>query len=391
MVKKICVVTGSRAEYGLLSTLMKHLQQDQAFELQIVAGAMHLSPEYGLTYQKILDEGFHINEKVEMLLSSDTAVGVGKSLGLGVISFADVFARLKPDLVVLLGDRFETLAAAQAALIASIPIAHIHGGEVTMGAYDDAIRHSITKMAHLHFVSTQIYKQRVIQLGEAPEQVHHVGAMVLDSILNMTFVERKELEKLLRIKFNRHVFVITYQPETVMMQDMAQDFRMVLDALDTFEDATFIFTKGNADKNCRVIYEMMDAFSEKYPDKAKTFTQLGHENYLKLVRVVDAVVGNSSSGIIEAPFFKTPTVNIGTRQHGRVRSSSIIDCAVNKEEIVKAIALALSEPFKASLQNMTYPYGEGSPSQKIVQILSTIDFKKTINKQFYDLLPTAGK
>lgn len=385
MTKKICVVTGSRSEYGLLSHLMKRLAQDPDFKLQIVASAMHLSPEYGLTYQTIEKDGFCIDEKVEMLLSSDTPVGIAKSLGLGVISFADVFARLKPDLIILLGDRFESLAAAQAAFIAAIPIAHIHGGEITEGAYDDAIRHSLSKMAHLHFVAAEPYRQRVMQLGEDPVRVHCVGAMALDSFMNTPKVDKSTLEAFLKFKCNRYTFAITYQPETLESKEMAKDFAMVLEALLAFEDCTYIFTKGNADKNCHVIYEMMETFSAEHPDKAKSFTCLGHEKYLQLLQNVDLVLGNSSSGIIEAPFFKVPTVNIGQRQAGRVRATSVLDCAVNKNEIIQTIELALSDSFKKTMADMVYPYGDGSPAEKIMHILKETDFKTLFKKCFYDL------
>jgi UDP-N-acetylglucosamine 2-epimerase (non-hydrolysing)/GDP/UDP-N,N'-diacetylbacillosamine 2-epimerase (hydrolysing) len=365
---------------------MKRLSQDPDFELQIVASAMHLSPEYGLTYQAIEKEGFTIHEKVEMLLSSDTPVGIAKSLGLGVISFADVFARLKPDLVILLGDRFESLAAAQAAFIAAIPIAHIHGGEITEGAYDDAIRHSLSKMSHLHFVAAEHYQKRVVQMGEEPSRVHYVGAMALDSFANIPKVNQKTIEQILDIKCNRYTFAITYQPETLESVDMAKDFAVVLEALLAFEDCTYIFTKGNADKNCHILYEMMQAFSAQYPEKAKTFTCLGHEKYLQLLQNVDLVLGNSSSGIIEAPFFKVPTVNIGQRQAGRVRAKSVLDCAVDKDEIIKVVELALSDSFKKTLEGMTYPYGEGSPAEKIIAVLKEVDLKTLFKKHFYDLV-----
>jgi len=260
MARKVCVVTGSRSEYGLLFWLLKALKSDPAFKLQIIATAMHLSPEFGLTYKKILEDDFIIDEKVEMLLSSDTSVGITKSMGLGVIGFADAYARLSPDLIVLLGDRFETLAAAQAALIAKIPIAHIHGGELSLGAYDDAIRHSITKMSHLHFVATQEYRRRVIQLGEDPENIHCAGAMVIDSIRELPLLKKEELEQILDIRFNELNFVVTFHPETLGTHSSSEQVNELLQALDRFPSARIIFTKSNADNDGRIINQMIDNY-----------------------------------------------------------------------------------------------------------------------------------
>ena len=384
MVKKICVVTGSRAEYGLLYWLIKAIKSESSFQLQLVATASHLSPEFGLTFNKILEDGFQIDEKVELLLSSDTAVGIAKSIGLGVIGFADTFTRLKPDLVVLLGDRFETLAAAQAAFIAKIPIAHIHGGEKTEGAYDDGIRHSITKMSHIHFVATQEYRQRVIQLGEDPSRVFHVGALVLDSIQHLNLLSKSELEKLLEIQFNKLNFAITFHPETLSENSPKDDLNALLDALCEIENATLIFTKGNCDNNGRMINKMIDEFCASRSN-AKAFVDLGHKNYLSLLSVVDMVVGNSSSGIIEAPYFKIPTINIGDRQKGRIKALSIIDCTATRQAISAAINKGLSKDFHSKISTMSLPYGEGNIAQNIISILKQQDFRKSIKKQFYDL------
>ncbi len=384
MVRKICIVTGSRSEYGLLFWLLKAIKADPAFQLQLIATASHLSHEFGLTYKRILEDGFHIDEKIELLLSSDTAVGITKSIGLGVIGFADAYSRLKPDLVILLGDRFETLAAAQAAFIAKIPIAHIHGGELSEGAYDDGIRHSVTKMSHLHFVASNEYRQRVIQLGEDPSRVFHVGAMVLDSIQHLELLDKQTLESLLNIQFRQSNFVITFHPETLSERSPKEDLNELLLALSHIENATFIFTKGNPDSDGRIINDIIDEFCRNNKN-AKAFIELGHRNYLSLLNIVDMAIGNSSSGIIEVPYFKIPTVNIGDRQKGRIRSDSIIDCAATRQSIASAIHQGLSQDFQSKIKSMSLPYGEGNIAQKIVNILKKHDLKQVIKKQFYDL------
>ncbi len=384
MHKKICVVTGSRSEYGLLYWLIKGIKEDKQLQLQLVATASHLSHEFGLTYKKILEDGFLIDEKVEMLLSSDTAVGVSKSIGLGVIGFADAFARLKPDVVVLLGDRFETLAAAQAAFIAKIPIAHIHGGELTEGAYDDGIRHSVSKMSHLHFVSTAAYRQRVIQLGEDPSRVFHVGAMVMDSISQLSLLNRQELEQKLGLEFQKRNYVITYHPETLSEVSPKESFQELLNALSEIKDASFIFTKGNPDSDGRILNDMVDTFCQQHPH-AKAFVELGHKNYLSLLSVVDMAIGNSSSGIIEVPYFKIPTINIGDRQRGRIKAASVIDCLPEKAAIANAIAQGFSSAFQATLKEMCLPYGEGKVASTIISTLKEYDLRQSLKKQFYDI------
>jgi len=384
MARKVCVVTGSRSEYGLLFWLLKALKSDPAFKLQIIATAMHLSPEFGLTYKKILEDDFIIDEKVEMLLSSDTSVGITKSMGLGVIGFADAYARLSPDLIVLLGDRFETLAAAQAALIAKIPIAHIHGGELSLGAYDDAIRHSITKMSHLHFVATQEYRRRVIQLGEDPENIHCAGAMVIDSIRELPLLKKEELEQILDIRFNELNFVVTFHPETLGTHSSSEQVNELLQALDRFPSARIIFTKSNADNDGRIINQMIDNYCGKNKN-AKAFIELGFKNYLSLLNYVDLVIGNSSSGIIEAPYFKIPTVNIGDRQAGRTRALSVIDCLTQSDAIYSAMTKGLRREFKQEILNMDLPYGNEGVAAKIIATLKNVNLTTLVRKRFYDL------
>lgn len=387
MNKKIAVVTGSRSEYGLLSYLLKKIKHDPVLDLQLIVTGMHLSPEFGHTYKTILEDGFVIDEKIEMLLSSDSAVGISKSIGLGIIGFADAYSRLQPDLVVLLGDRFETLAAAQAALIAKIPIAHLHGGELSLGAFDDSIRHAITKMSHLHFTSSLEYSRRIIQMGESPEQVHCVGALALDAIYHLEPMSRTTLEEEFELKFNSPLVVITFHPETLSEVSSQAQFQALLDALDVIKNATFIFTQANADPDGRIINQMIHKFCEMNSHCAKSFNSLGQHRYLSTLSHADLVIGNSSSGLIEVPYFKIPTVNIGDRQKGRLSPVSVINCIAKSGNIKQAIEKALSIEFKQSLQNIKYPYGDRTTevASKIVEVIKTVNSYDLIQKTFYDL------
>lgn len=380
MKRKICIVTGSRAEYGLLYSLMKGIETDQEMQLQVVVTGMHLSPEFGLTYQEIEGDGFSIDSKVEILLSSDTPIGITKSIGLGVISFADVFSRLAPDLIVILGDRYEILAAAQAALIAKIPIAHIAGGDITEGVFDEAIRHSITKMSHLHFVTNQHSLEIVRQLGENPRHIYQVGSPGIDRIMNIQQMDRSQLEKLLQFTFLEKNLLITFHPVTLDNQASLQQFNELLEALHSFSPETrLIFTKSNADPEGRAMIRLLDNFVDKHSN-AIAFTSLGQLQYFSLISQVDAVVGNSSSGIYEVPSFKKPTVNIGDRQKGRIFASSVIYCPPIKEEIERAIR----EAFIKDCSNTVNPYGEGNSSKKILHIIKSIpDYKTLLKKVFY--------
>lgn len=383
--RKICVVTGTRAEYGLLYWLMKEIQDDPDLELQLVVTGMHLSPEFGLTYRIIEEDGFPIHEKVEMLLSSDTPVAVATSIGLGTIGFAGAFDRLQPDIIVLLGDRYEILAAAQAALVARIPIAHLHGGETTEGLIDEAIRHSVTKMSQLHFVSTEMYRKRVIQLGEEPERVYNVGAIGLDNIRKLPLLSREELEKAIGFSLGSKNFLVTYHPVTLSKESPKEAMEELFAALDHFSDAKVIFTKPNADTDGRIIAQMIDDYVSRNPDRCAAFTSLGQVRYLSTVRHVDVVIGNSSSGILEVPAFRIPTVNLGDRQRGRLRVASVIDCREEKEDIVAAIEKALLPKYRRSLETMSLPYGESYVSGKIKEILKSVNLNNIIMKPFYDL------
>lgn len=379
--RKICVVTGTRAEYGLLYWLMKEIQADSDLQLQLVVTGMHLSPEFGLTYKAIEDDGFCIDARVEMLLSSDTPVGITKSIGLGVIGFADALDRLQPEILVLLGDRFEIFAAAQAALIARIPVAHLFGGDTTEGAFDEAIRHSITKMAHFHFVSHGDAACRVKQLGEDPRNVFVVGSTGVDQIKRLQLLDRASLEKDLEFSFRKRNLLVTFHPATLDGDPPEMQFGELLSAIDQIgSDVGVIFTKPNADTCGRVLIEMVDDFCQNRPN-AKAFTSLGQLRYLSVMAQVDAVVGNSSSGLYEAPSYRVPTVNIGDRQKGRLQAASVINCQVTVTEILQAIRNA----FDLDCRQVTNPYGDGNSSDKIAQVLRTIELNDSLlKKKFFD-------
>ena len=382
--KKICVVTGTRAEYGLLYWLLKEIEADKELQLQVIVTGMHLSPEFGLTYKEIEKE-FKINKKIEMLLSSDTSVGISKSMGLAQISFAESYDELKPDIVIVLGDRYEIFSATSAAMIARIPIAHIHGGEKTEGAFDESIRHSITKMSHLHFTATDEYKNRVIQLGEDPSRVFNVGGMGIENIKRLELLNKKEFEKSIEFKLNIKNILVTFHPVTLENSTAQEQFKELLDAIDELEDTNIIFTKANSDTDGRVINQMIDEYVTKNSHKSIVFTSLGQLRYLSALQYVDAVVGNSSSGLGEAPSFKIGTINIEDRQKGRIKASSVIDCEPNKDSILKSFEKLYSKEFQETLKTTINPYGNGCASKKIVEILKSVDLENIIKKSFYDL------
>ncbi len=385
MKRKICIVTGTRAEYGLLYWLMKEIQADDALELQIIATGAHLSPEFGLTYREIEKDGFRINATVEMLLSSDTPVGVAKSMGIALIGIADAFQRLSPDIVVVLGDRYEILAAAEAAMVANIPIAHIHGGEITEGAIDDSIRHAITKMAHLHFVAAPEYRNRVIQMGENPVHVYDVGAVGIDNIVKMQLMSRHELEESIQFVLGEKYFLVTYHPVTVSNAKHSDALQNLFDALDCFPEYRILFTKSNSDAGGREINRQVDAYADMRKDRVVCCTSLGQLRYLSAMKHAAAVVGNSSSGILEAPVLKASTVNIGDRQKGRLRFPSVIDCAEEKVAIVAAIQKALSEDFRRRLEDMMISHADGNIAVRIKNVLREVSLEGLFQKQFFDL------
>lgn len=381
--RKICVVTGSRAEYGLLYWLMQEIADDPAMTLQIIATGMHLSPEFGLTYQQIEADGFAIDAKVEMLLSSDSPVGITKSIGLGTIGFADALDQLKPDILVLLGDRFEILAVAQAALIARIPIAHIHGGETTEGAFDEQIRHAITKLAQWHFVAAEPYRKRVIQLGESPQRVFNFGSPGLDHLQHINWLDRPNLEESLGLELKSPLLLVTYHPVTLDNQSPTLAMQELLIALDYFSHATVIFTYPNADTGGRILIEQIDQWVAANQHRAKAFISLGQKLYLSLMRQANVILGNSSSGITEAPALKKATVNIGDRQKGRLQAKSVIDTLERSTDIITAIQQALSEQFQTMLPSVESCYGSGNVSKKIKEKLQVLTCPN--QKPFFDI------
>lgn len=385
--KKICIVTGTRAEYGLLQPVIDKVHSSDEMELQLIVTGMHLSTEFGMTYHTIEEDGYPITSKVEMLLSSDTTVGITKSMGVALISFADYFDLNKPDIVIILGDRFELLMAASAAMIARIPIAHIHGGEKTEGAIDEAIRHSITKMSHLHFVATEEYRNRVIQLGEQPETVFNVGALGVENIKTIQLMGKEELEASLDFQFTDNTIMVTYHPVTLETMTAERQFRNILEVLDSHKELSVIFTKANSDTEGRIINQMIDEYVAINSNKCKAYMSLGQVRYLSALQFCTAVVGNSSSGIIEVPSFGIPTVNIGDRQKGRVRAGSVIDCCDGKQEIEMALEKAFSQEFRNKVKGIRNPYEGEKTSDKIMEcIKNSLDEGIEIKKKFYDMV-----
>ena len=381
--RKICVVTGTRAEYGLLRWVIDGIAKSTVLELQLIATGMHLSPEFGLTVQEIEADGHRIDRKVEMLLSSDTPVGITKSMGLGMIGFADALAELQPDLLLVLGDRFEIFAAASAALIARIPIAHIHGGELTEGAFDDAIRHSITKMAHLHFVAAEEYRQRVIQMGEHPDRVFLIGGLGVDAIKRLQLLTREQLEESLEFKLGPRNLLITFHPVTLEDNTSAHQMGELLAALDELEDTHLIFTMPNADTDGRVLIQMIQHFCATRPH-AKAFTSLGQLRYFSCIQNVDGVVGNSSSGLLEVPSFKKGTVNIGDRQKGRLQTSSIINCEPERKDILSSITNLLKMQANGAFEVENHSRDQGGATSAILRFIEGVEAMPHPKKQFFD-------
>lgn len=383
--RRICVITGSRAEYGLLYWTIKALSADKSIDLRICVTGMHLSPEFGLTYKQIEEDGFIIDAKVEMLLSSDSSVGISKSIGLGVIGFSEYFQNRRPDILLVLGDRFEIFAAVTTAMIFKIPVAHCHGGEATEGLIDEPIRHSISKMSHLHFTATEEYSKRVIQLGEQPQSVYNVGALGIESINKFKLLDKNEFEKAINFTLGNLTFLITFHPVTLENATAHEQFSELLEAIDKFPDAKIIFTKPNADNDGRIIISMIDEYVSKNKNRSVSYISLGQLRYLSALKHVNMVIGNSSSGLIEVPSFKKATINIGDRQRGRVKSNSVIDCEPKAVSITKAIETALSEEFLTKLLKVENPYGSGNASEVIIKILSSVPLDELIKKRFYNL------
>lgn len=383
--RKICVYTSSRAEYGLLRGVLQEIETEPTLQLQILASGMHLSPEFGMTIQEIRADGFEPDETIEILLSSDTPTAICKSMGLAMIGYGEAIERLKPDMVVVLGDRFETFCMAAAAQVCRVPLAHIHGGETTEGAIDEAFRHSITKMSHLHFASCEAYRQRIIQLGEAPDRVFNVGALGVENIRRMAFLARSELAEAIGFNLERPYFLVTFHPVTLEKDTSEGQFQSLLDALDTFHEYNVIFTKANADTDDRIINRLIDDYAEKRPERCLAATSLGMHRYLSAMKYAAAVIGNSSSGIVEAPSFKVPTVNIGDRQKGRIQAASILNCSPDANAIQQTIGRALSPAFQESLPGILNPYDRPGTCSGIVGLLEKTDIFGITKKTFHDV------
>lgn len=384
--KRICIITGTRAEYGLLKPVIERINKDKELELYLIATGAHLSPEFGLTYKEIEDDGYIINKKIEMLLSADTPNSIVKSMGVEMIGLADALEDACPDMVVILGDRYEMLAAASAAMIHRIPIAHIHGGEATEGLIDEAVRHAITKMSYLHFASTAAYRKRIIQLGESPERVFSVGSLGVENIKTVKLLEKEVLEKSFGFKLGINTIMVTYHPVTLEKESSAEQFDNLLRVLESRADWNIIFTKTNSDTDGRIINQMIDRFVAKNKGRSIAHTSLGQVRYLSVLKYCSMVVGNSSSGIIEVPSFHIPTVDIGDRQKGRVASGSIIHCGTSVESIDNALCKAMQEEFRENIKKERNPYEGDNTSAEIVSTMKHFLQKRIdIKKKFYDL------
>lgn len=385
--KRIGIMTGTRAEYGLLKPLMQEINKDNDLELYLIVSGMHLSPEFGMTYQEIEEDGYEINAKVEMLLSSDSPAGISKSIGLGVIGFADEFQRADLDMLILLGDRYEALSAAICAMVMRIPIAHLHGGELTEGAIDEGIRHSITKMSYLHFTSTEQYRNRVIQLGENPERVFYVGALGVENIKKIILMTKEELERSIHFEIDENTVVVTYHPVTLENNTVEEQFLNLLKVLDRNPKIRMIFTKANADTNGRIVNELIDKYAAQNSERACAFMSLGQKRYLSALKYCRIVIGNSSSGIIEAPSFGKPIINIGDRQKGRICADSVINCGYTQQEIQQAMETALTEEFENKARNCRNPYEKENTAANIISVIKDylLNDKIKLKKGFYDI------
>lgn len=383
--KKISILTATRAEYGLLKPIIDKLNSVSELDVRVVVTGAHLSPEFGLTYKEIEKDGILIDEKIEMLLSSDTPAAISKSMGLAMISFADYFEKLKPDMLIVLGDRYETLAVCTAAMNQRIPIAHLYGGETTEGAVDESIRHAITKLSYLHFTSTEVYRRRVVQLGEHPDRVFCVGAVGIENILNRQLMSKDELASSINFNLEKPYAMVTFHPVTLEDNQSQEQFEELLGVCEKYQNMNFIFTKANADANGRIINKMIDNYLDEH-NNAIAFTSLGMTRYLSALKYCEMVIGNSSSGLVEAPCFGIPTINIGDRQKGRLQADSVINCVPTFEGIENAMQIALSRDFKFKAIEALNPYGEGNTSQKVVSRIKEflINEKIRLKKKFYD-------
>ena len=378
----VCVVTGTRAEYGLLKGLIKRIDESEDLSLLLIATGTHLEKSFGYTLKEITDDGFN-PVLIDMDLKDDSPVGIAESSSLGLVLFTKFFSDNPIDLLLVLGDRFEIMTAVLAGVFARIPIAHLHGGEITEGLVDDVIRHSITKCSHLHFVANEQYRRRVIQMGENPQRVFNVGGLGVDAIENVCISNREQLEKALDLQFSERNFLVTFHPVTLEVNSAKVQILELISALESYLNTTVIFTMPNADMEGMEIYNEIDK-AVRVNKNFYLFKSLGQKNYFSMLNEVDLLIGNSSSGLSEAPTFKIPTVNIGNRQAGRMKAKSVIDCHPNRQSIREAIEKAISTEFQSILTEVENPYGSGGASQKIVDTIVGMDLSKLLVKSFND-------
>ena len=384
MKRKICIITTTRADYGILSSFIKKVYNDKDLKLQLIVSGSHLSNEFGQTY-KIIEQDFKIDKKLYLNLKDDSKLGILNSMSEAINLFGKAFEQLNPDIIVVLGDRYEIFCAVSSALVYRIPVAHIHGGELTFGAYDDAFRHSITKMSHIHFTATKEYKNRVIQLGEQPNRVFNVGALGVENIKKLKLLSKEEFKKSINFKLNKNNIIVTFHPVTLENQTAKKQFGELLKAINTLKDTNIIFTKANSDTNGKIINKLIEQYVSQNNHKAIVFASLGQIRYLSALKYVDMVVGNSSSGIIEAPSFKVATINIGSRQDGRIKANNIIDCLPNKKDILKAFDKAKSKKFLKRLSKTKNLFKKKDTASQIKDTLKNINLKDIIKKSFYDI------
>ena len=383
--KKICVITGTRAEFGLLKNLIHELIKSKKIEIKLIATGSHLSKKYGLTLDEIKKEKIKVEKKINLNLKKDNSEGLSSSIALGLIKFVSLFKKLSPDSILVVGDRFEIFTVALAATLCRIPICHIHGGELTEALLDDVFRHSITKMSHFHFAATQTYRKRIIQLGENPARVFNVGGLGVDSIRSYNFLTKSEIEKRLNFKFLKKNILVTFHPETINKEGTKKNFTSLLNALKKLKNTNIIFTMPNHDLDSSIIHTLILKFVKKKKD-SYFFKSLGQKVYYSCCKHMDCMVGNSSSGLLEMPSFKKYSINLGDRQKGRIKAASVIDCKFNSNEIFKKINYALNEKNQSKIQSVKNPYGYGGASKKIASTLKRIKFEKIINKKFYDII-----
>ena len=382
--KKVCFITSTRADYGLLKHLMLRVRKSKKLKLQIIATAMHLEDEFGLTIKSIENDGFKVNKKISNILLNNSSTGIIKSAAVGMLGYADAFNELKPDVIFVLGDRYEIFTASFSSLVSNIPICHYSGGEVTEGAYDDSLRHSITKMSNYHFVSAGEYRKRVIQLGENPKRVFLVGSLGNEAIRLTNRFNKKTVEKLLKVKFRNKSLLITYHPETNSITDPSKAIREIISALEKLKDTTLIFTLPNHDKRSEKIKNIINEFCRIH-DSAFLYKSLGQKLYFSMIKIVDGVIGNSSSGLTEVPLLNKGTINIGSRQKGRISSPSVINCISRKKAIELSLKKLYSKDFQCLLKKSRVKNKNSEPSELILKTLEKTDFKTNKYKKFYDI------